>query len=240
MSHIWMRHVTHMNEFFHTYRRTMPQSAVWLGHVTHMNESYHQYAWHVSRIQPIADTVAQNLEMISKNFQLVPGVPEFSWNLSLVSSITWYESKIRGQNSGSLIFFRNNLEILCHPICNRPYVWHDVFKCLAWCILICDKTHSYVWHDSSICVTRCIQMFGVVHSYLWQDSFICVTWLIHMCDTMYSNVWRGAFLSVTRLIHMCDMTHPYVWHDVFKCVAWCILICDMTYSYVCDMTHPYV
>jgi len=40
-------------------------------------------------LQPIAKRVAQNLEIISKNFQLVvvPGVPGFSWDFSF---ITWY------------------------------------------------------------------------------------------------------------------------------------------------------
>jgi len=36
----------------------------------------HIYHMHVC-IQPIADRVEQNLEIISKHFNLVPGVPEF-------------------------------------------------------------------------------------------------------------------------------------------------------------------
>jgi len=38
-------------------------------------------------IQPIADRVAQYLEIISITFNLVPGVPGFSWDLSF---IPWY------------------------------------------------------------------------------------------------------------------------------------------------------
>jgi len=37
MSHIWMSHVTHMNESCHTYEWVM--SHTWMGHVPHMNES---------------------------------------------------------------------------------------------------------------------------------------------------------------------------------------------------------
>jgi len=38
-------------------------------------------------VQPSADRVALNLEIISKNFQLAPGEPGFSWD---VRFITWY------------------------------------------------------------------------------------------------------------------------------------------------------
>jgi len=39
MSHIWMRHVTHMNASCHTYECVM--SHIWMSHVTHMNASCH-------------------------------------------------------------------------------------------------------------------------------------------------------------------------------------------------------
>jgi len=43
MSHIWMRHVTHMNESCHTYEWGM--SHIRMSHVTHMNEPCHTYEW---------------------------------------------------------------------------------------------------------------------------------------------------------------------------------------------------
>jgi len=48
MSHIWMRHVTHMNESCYTYEWVM--SHIWMSHVTHMNESCHTYEWVMSHI----------------------------------------------------------------------------------------------------------------------------------------------------------------------------------------------
>jgi len=69
MSHIWMRHVTHMNdrtqhmkdnvyeriwvtlhmnESCHTYECVT--SHIWMSHVTHMHESRHTYAWVTSHI----------------------------------------------------------------------------------------------------------------------------------------------------------------------------------------------
>jgi len=51
----------------------------------HMQQNTHDILRHP--VQPFADRVAQHLEIISKNFEFVPGVPGFSWNSSL---ITWY------------------------------------------------------------------------------------------------------------------------------------------------------
>ena len=48
LSHIWMSHVTHMNESCHTYEWVM--SHIWMSHVTHMNEVCHTYEWVLSQI----------------------------------------------------------------------------------------------------------------------------------------------------------------------------------------------
>jgi len=47
MSHIWMSHVSHMNESCLTHEWVM--SHIWMSHVSHMNESCLTYESHVSR-----------------------------------------------------------------------------------------------------------------------------------------------------------------------------------------------
>jgi len=52
-SHIWMSHVTHMNESCHTYESVMSHiwiSHTWIIHVIHTNESCHTYEWFMLRI----------------------------------------------------------------------------------------------------------------------------------------------------------------------------------------------
>ena len=71
-------------------------------------------------LQPIADRVAQNLEIIFKNFQ-------FSTRRTriLMGFIIYYLVLIINPMGRILVRskrFRNNLEILCHPICNRLYL----------------------------------------------------------------------------------------------------------------------
>ena len=56
MSHIWMSHVTYMNESCHTYEWVM--SHIWMSHVTHTNESCHTYEWVMSHIYMIQVTRA--------------------------------------------------------------------------------------------------------------------------------------------------------------------------------------
>jgi len=48
MSHIWMSHVTHMNESCYTYEWVMLH--IWMSHVTHRNESCRTYEWVMSHI----------------------------------------------------------------------------------------------------------------------------------------------------------------------------------------------
>ena len=62
VSHIWMRHVTHINESWHTYEWVMSHtwtsptthewvmSHIWMRHNTLMNESCHTYEWVMSHI----------------------------------------------------------------------------------------------------------------------------------------------------------------------------------------------
>ena len=54
MSHIWMSHVTHMVESYHSYEWVMSHTwmshvtHIWMSHVTHMDVSCHTYGWVVS------------------------------------------------------------------------------------------------------------------------------------------------------------------------------------------------
>jgi len=79
--------------------------ATWLIHTCDVTHPY---------VQPIADKVAQHLEVVSKNFQ-------FSTRRTriLMGFIIYYLVLIVNPMGRILVRkFRNNLEMLCHPICN--------------------------------------------------------------------------------------------------------------------------
>ena len=48
MSHIWMSHITHVNESYHTCEWVI--SRMWMSHITHMNESCHTCEWVILHI----------------------------------------------------------------------------------------------------------------------------------------------------------------------------------------------
>jgi len=54
MSHVWMSHVTDINESCHTYGWVMSQ--IWMSHVTRMNEWCLMYKWVMSHISSICVT----------------------------------------------------------------------------------------------------------------------------------------------------------------------------------------
>jgi len=74
-------------------------------------------------IQPIADRVTKNLEIISKDFQF--GARRTRILMGFVMStmlLPGTDRKSHGQDCGSLNFCRDDLKIFCHPICNRLYI----------------------------------------------------------------------------------------------------------------------
>jgi len=72
-----------------------------------------------THIQPIADRVALNLEIISKNFQFG------TRRTRILMGCTMYYLVLIVNPIGRILVrsksSRNNLEIQCHPICNRLY-----------------------------------------------------------------------------------------------------------------------
>jgi len=98
-------------------------------------------------VQPIADSVAQHLEIFSKNFQ-------FSTRRTriLIEFIIYYLVLIVNPMGRILVrwkSFRNHLEMLWHPICNWLYMTRDI-------------QHPHMGHDS--------HMSGMTHPHEWHGA----------------------------------------------------------------------
>ena len=83
MSHIWMSHVTHMNESCHTYGWVM--SHIWMSHVTHRNVSCHTYECVMCNKRP---SLRYSLHLLHSNCQLSSHVTRM--NESCLTKGVWY------------------------------------------------------------------------------------------------------------------------------------------------------
>jgi len=86
---------------------------------------YSAHLWMMCVIQPITDRVAQHLDIIFKNFQFGTRRTRI-----LMGFIIHYLILIVNPMGRILVrrkFFRNNLEMLCHPICNWRFDSHHTY-----------------------------------------------------------------------------------------------------------------
>ena len=84
-------------------------------------------------IQPTADRLAQNLEIIFKNFQFSTRRTRIPMGC-IISTMLLHGTnrKSHGQNSSALTKIKNNLKILCHPIINRLCILECKAETLAF------------------------------------------------------------------------------------------------------------
>ena len=89
-------------------------------------QTFGSYCQKERKLQPIADRVEQNLEIISKKFNLVPRIPGFSWGLSLVPSYCVVKIIIPWADFWYVGFFRKNVIHICIFMdgCKHIYMKH--------------------------------------------------------------------------------------------------------------------
>jgi len=126
----------------------------------------------VSWVKPIADRVAQHLEIISKNFQ-------FSTRCTrILMGCTIYYLVLIVNPMGRILVrwnsFTNNLEMLCHPICNWLYTSHAG--------VLIHELHMYTKHE--LCHELCIW----VTNYGYCIHFIQAVHTIHELCTMDTSL----------------------------------------------------
>jgi len=145
----------------------------------------------ISYVQPIADRVAQHLEILSKNFQFS------TMRTRILMRFVIYCLVIMVNPMGRILVrwksFRNNVEMLCHPICNWLY---QVY-------IESSRTISYVFE---------LNATSVVILYLWS----LIRFRIHRVayDFMYieCNTTSSTILYLLNMIRFicvesCAISH---------------------------------
>ena len=190
MSHIWMSHVTHMNESCHTYEWVM--SHIWMSHTTHMNASTsHTYEWvmfhiwmsHVTHMNESCHTwMRQHVTHMNKSCHT------HEWN---IPDITATNKKHTATPCNTLQHTATHCNT--HECVNISRIWmsHATHTDTA-------SNHTYEW----------------VTPHTWMRHNIT-----HMNESCHAHEWNiPDILRMSHATHM-NMTHSYVRHESFMCVT---------------------
>ena len=137
MSHIWMRHVTHMNESCHAYEWVM--SHIWMSHVTQvLLELSRMYEWVTSHIwmSHIASIWMSHVTHVNESWQIYGWVKSHLWMRDIMRHITYIGW------------------IMSHMWTNRgKHTWMRQVTLMSasyrtWTLVYMRRTHSHVRHDT--------------------------------------------------------------------------------------------
>jgi len=168
MSHIWMSHVTHMDESCHiclilergmwaVSEAIMTHLCVWhdpsicVTWPIYKCDMTHLYVWHDPSICVTWPHHTCDMAHSCVRHRAACHI------YILVISHTWM-----GHVNASCHIY---MWVISHT-------WHGPFMCVPSRMHVCDMTHICMWHDAFMHVPY--------------ESFICVIWLIHMCDMTHS------------------------------------------------------
>ena len=132
--------------------------------------------------------------------------------------------------------FRNNLKILCHPICNWLYSWHTQYWVQYWLIGACSWIYS-----ARVCMTHTIPThvyytrthvhttaMTLLHTHLRSHTYTRTNTL-----TMYTNMHEPCrFVDMTHVMHDTHNTDLSVLHShTHNYCQYCVV---RAYSQTCE------
>jgi len=227
MSHIWMSHVTHINESFPfvkhgaTHGTFVTKQLSWEWKVKQsssckVNLLLHtsnciilvpdmSLLWHVNQVGiETIESVQYDALVACECIRLVQLVTYEC--IRLVQDIALL---LHGNPNGNRNSRVRTTWTFCYTCdCIRlvrymAFLWHGNQGWKWKLSSSCNMAHSDVWHD-----------LRVTHSYVWHDSWLvhtrditCVTWRDVGGKAGVEFVQHGPFICVTWFAHMCDMTH---------------------------------
>jgi len=181
MSHIWMSHVPHMNESCHTHGWVM--SHIWMNHISLMNDSCHVYQWFISHMWIL---YLNYIKWVCMHVQLGGGVNALYRNLFLES---WYIRTYIYTHTHTLTHTHAGTHIcMCVCVCVRVCV-----SVLCLCVRLSVSLSTHVW------VCRCVWGFS-------ERLVICCSVL--QCIVVYCSVYRvlqciAVYCSVLQCVAVC-------------------------------------
>jgi len=187
----------------------------------------HTHTWEV---QPIADRVAQNLEIISETFPTYPTSAHGIYDLYHLINGT---SDKPLENPGTrLKVFRKNLKILCHPICNWLYVHtvHGTNTRPIALVLSLTRTHTHTHH------------FPEVRPHGNSVDFEIAT---QKCVCVEESVYVDFMARIPALSHIHTLTHTHIDNDSLRHIhtdletaTQSVCVCERVYTRISWRKQP--
>ena len=242
MSHVWMSHVTRMNESCHTYEWVMAH--VWMSHVTRMNESCHTYEWVMSHVW-LSHVTGEQCDEQPRRTSLRGGSGFIcvTWLIhmcDMTHSYVWHDSFI------CVTWLIHMWDMTHRDVCHDSCICvADSFICVTWRIHVRDLTHSNVRHDSFMCV---IWLIYICAMQPWRTCLhvrfgvICVAWLIYLCD-IFLILWIQTQFCKKDCTHIivvyCRRVYK-TWIDWFWLRGWLInkKAISINKGAICTRTAP--
>jgi len=155
MSHIWMSHITHMNESCRTYQWVISQ--LYMSHTTHITVPCHTWVmWHDSQLL--------SRVMVSRDYLWSIAPAPLCTTCDMMRLCVWHDSFTR------VIWLIHMCDVIC-----------VTFVRVHMCdIRTCDITHACLWHDSQL-----QSRVTVSRDYLWSiaPAPLCTMWCLRMPRT---------------------------------------------------------
>jgi len=205
---------SHMDQSRHTYERVM--SHIWMSHVTRMNESVtcacvcienadrhtHRYVRHDSFICLTYSSICTPL------YDMTPACLKVIW-------VIWISLHWECILNIAHVAFELYTSDMAHS-----FVWHDSSNCAIlthpWLIHVCHITHSRVTHGSFMFkllnATRRIQL-GMAIPYEWVRSHILMCHVAHVSESCRTYWWVMAHIWMSHGTPMKEtcMAISYEW-----------------------------
>jgi len=136
----------------------------------------------------------RNLEIISETFNFVPGVSGFSWDLLLVPR---YYLILIVNPMGRIVLreqsFRNNLKILCHPICKSAVYAPEVRftnctsrACKSRSLSCYKRVYAQYMGYMRVCA-----VYGIQKSMrsIWDKEYVCSICAVYGIQKSMRSIW---------------------------------------------------
>ena len=225
--------VTHMNESRHTW----VMSHIWMSHVTYMNEIYRSYPYVM--FQRHCNTLWGSLLITLPPYTRKGTATHCNtmWgSLRYIAHIHTSRSTTNrsppAQVHGELCVYVNELTFENYFYCAAARLTENIYVCIYTCV--------YIYIYLCMCMYVCIYMYKHVYIYIYVYMCVCIYIYINICVCMYIYIRICTYLRADFKESLCIwMSRIYIIcvSHVYTSYAWVMSTWLMSNIWMSHVTH---